>query len=101
MKISFESTCKTLEIVLGTIVVLGLETTFVVFNLYSCAGSQLQHAGPFSCGMWDFFSLVVPCELFDEACGVKFPDQGLDPGLLPWQSGVLATGPLGKSLDTF
>ena len=39
MKIPFESTCKTLGIVLGTIVVVGLETTFFVFNLYSCAGS--------------------------------------------------------------
>ena len=50
MKISFESTCKTLGTVLGTVVV-GLETTFFVCNLHSCAGSWLQHAGPFSCGM--------------------------------------------------
>ena len=32
------------------------------------------------------------------ACGVWFPDQGLNPGPLRWEHRVLAAGPLGKSL---
>ena len=30
------------------------------------------------------------------ACGI-FPDQGSNPGPLPWELGVLTTGPPGKS----
>ena len=41
----------------------------------------LQHAG----------SLVA-------ACGMYFPNQGLIPGPLHWECGVLATGPPGNSL---
>ena len=37
------------------------------------------------------------CELFAVACGMQFPDQALNPGLLHWECGVLATGPLWKS----
>ena len=32
------------------------------------------------------------------AHGILFPDQGLNPGPLHWELGVLATGPPGKSL---
>ena len=32
------------------------------------------------------------------ACGIWFPDQGPNLGPLPWEHGVLATGPPGKSL---
>ena len=32
------------------------------------------------------------------ACGIYFPDQGLNPGLLNWELGVLATGLPGESL---
>ena len=47
--------------------------------------------------MWD---------LFVEACGTKFPDQGSNPGPLHQECGVLTTGPPGKSfcspfLETF
>ena len=31
-------------------------------------------------------------------CGICFPDQGLNPGLLNWELGVLATGLPGESL---
>ena len=31
------------------------------------------------------------------ACGIKFPDQGSNPGPLHWEHAVLATGPPGKS----
>ena len=40
------------------------------------------------CGMQDL--LVV-------ACGVYFPDQGLNPGRLHWELRVPTTGPPGKS----
>ena len=33
------------------------------------------------------------------ACGVEFPDQRLNPGLLRWECGVLATEPLWKSYE--
>ena len=45
--------------------------------------------------------LVVACEHLAVACGISFPDQGLNPGFLYWECGVLATGPLGKSLYHF
>ena len=45
--------------------------------------------------------LVVACEHLVVACGISFPDQGLNPGFLHWERGVLATGPLGKSLYHF
>ena len=32
------------------------------------------------------------------ACGIWFPDQGLSPGSLHWNLGVLTTGPPGNSL---
>jgi len=32
------------------------------------------------------------------SCGVQFPDQGLNPGPLHEECGILATGPPGKSL---
>ena len=42
--------------------------------------------------------LVAACGLPAVASGIKFPDQGLNPGPLPWEHGVSATGPPGKSL---
>ena len=49
--------------------------------------SSLQHAG----------SLVVACRLLAVACGIQFPDQGLNLGPLHWECGILATGQSGKS----
>ena len=49
----------------------------------------------FSCGMQG--TLVVACELSVAACGIKFPDQGWNPGPLHWEHGALATGSPGKS----
>ena len=37
-----------------------------------------------------------PCGLLVAACGILFPDQGLNPGTLHWERGVLATGPPGS-----
>ena len=31
--------------------------------------------------------------VYTAACGTQFPDQGLNPGLMDWELGVLATGP--------
>ena len=42
-------------------------------------------------------ALAVAHELFAVACGIQFPDQQLNPGLLHWECGVLATGPVWKS----
>ena len=44
-------------------------------------GSSLVTLLKVSCGMWD----------------PKFLDQGLNPGPLNWECGVLSTGPPGKS----
>ena len=43
--------------------------------------------------------LVVAWELLVAACGIKLSDQGLNLGPVPWEHGVLATGPPGKSPD--
>ena len=44
-----------------------------------------------------FLKSVVACILLVVACGIQFPDQGLNPGHLNWEPGVLTTGPRGKS----
>ena len=40
-------------------------------------------------------SLLVAFELLVAACGIQFPDQGLNLDPLHWEHGVLATGPPG------
>ena len=61
-----------------------LSFEFRLLNIYLllCTRSQLQHAGS---------------SVFIAACGMQFPDQGLNPGPLHWECGVLATGPPGKT----
>ena len=39
---------------------------------------------------------VAACKLLVAACGIQFPDQGLNWGPLHWESGVLVTGLPGK-----
>ena len=41
--------------------------------------------------------LGIACELLVAACGIYFPDQGLNLGSLPWELRVLATAPQRKS----
>ena len=44
--------------------------------------------------------LNLPCstqDLLVVACGIEFPDQGLNPCPLNWEYGVLPAGPPGKS----
>ena len=43
-------------------------------------------------------SLAEAREVLLGACSILFPNQGWNPGLLPWELGVLVTGPPGKSL---
>ena len=43
-----------------------------------------------------YFFIWLPQVLF-AACGIQFPDQGLNLGPLYWEHRVLATGPSGKS----
>ena len=59
--------------------------SFVTLHIYlfGCARPQLWHVGP---------------SIFIVACGIQFLNQGSNPGQLHWELGVLATGPLGKSL---
>ena len=48
-----------------------------------------------ACGIF-----VAACrDLSVVACRIHFPDQGSNPGPLPWERRVLATGPSGKSLE--
>ena len=57
----------------------------------------------FSYDIWDLSlqhvnALVVAYELLVVACGISFPNQELNLDPLPWELGVLATGPTRKSL---
>ena len=77
----------------------------IVTYLFGCMGSQL----------WQEGSLVTACGLLccdsrapqlrhansqlQYVCGIQFPDQGLNPGLLHWQHGVLSTVSPGRSPD--
>ena len=46
--------------------------------------------------LWLMGALIAVCKLPVAPRGIEFPDQALNPS--PWEHGVLATGPLGKSL---
>ena len=51
----------------------------------------------FHFGMWDIcFDFLVSALV--ATCGIQFPEQELNLGSLPWECGVLATGPPEKSL---
>ena len=56
------------------------------------------------CGTWDLRCGICDLQLphansqLQHACRIQFPDQGLNPGPLHWEHGVLPTGPPGKSL---
>ena len=40
---------------------------------------------------WDLKSSLWPKESLVAACGILFPEQGLNPGALHWEHGVLST----------
>ena len=63
-----------------------IKKIFLIY-LFGCTGSWLQHAG----------SLVMVCQLLSAACGIQFPDQGLNLGPLHWELRVPATGPPERS----
>ena len=65
----------------------------VVLGL-SCSMHDLQSP------LQDAESLAAACELLGATRGIQFPDQQSNPSPLCWESGVLATGPPGKSLPT-
>ena len=81
---------------------------FLIFiYLFGCAGSQLRLAGSLvaarlllSCGTQAPQLWHVNSQLW-HACGIQFPDQGLNLGSLHWECGVLTTAPPGKSLKRF
>ena len=45
--------------------------------------------------------ICIGCAVLVEACGIEFPNQGLNPGHLHWEHRVLTTGPPGKFLLLF
>ena len=65
----------------------GLENGKMVKSHFFFAGNVLLKNFLF---IWLHHVLVV-------ACGIYFPNQGLNPGPLCWEYSVLATGPSGKS----
>ena len=76
----------------------------IYFYLFGHAGSWLRQG----CGTrdlrslwWCAGSLVVVCKPSVAACGIQFPDQGLDLGPLHWECGVIAIGPPEKSRDDY
>ena len=76
---------------------------FFGFLLFVCSGSQLRQVGSLvaaggllSCGLWAPQLWHANSQL-RHACGIQFPDQGSNPGLLHWEHGVLSTAPPGKS----
>ena len=42
--------------------------------------------------LWHANSLVAPCDLLAVACGIYFPNQGLNLGPIHWELKVLSTG---------
>ena len=47
--------------------------------------------------IWLHQVLVAACKLLVVVCGIQFLDKGSNPGPLPWELRVSATGPPGKS----
>ena len=46
-----------------------------------------------------YLAAIYPfIQVLAAACGIQLPDQGLNPGPLHWERGVLTTGPPRKSL---
>ena len=60
------------------------------FLIFICLWQVLAEA----CGIFDLCHGTL--DLLAAACGIWFPDQGLNPGPLHWKLGVSATGPPGK-----
>ena len=51
--------------------------------------------------IWPSWVLVVACRIFEllvVACGIWFPEQGLNLDPLQWEHSILAPGPPGKSM---
>ena len=82
---------------------LGRHMVYIGLQVTGCSErpSLVLHSTGFI--LLTFISLAVlglklqTCELLVAACGNQFPDQGWNPGPLPWGLRVLVTGPLGKS----
>ena len=72
---------------------------------YSCLGNSMDrgawwatvHGAAKSRTQLKQFSAQHACKFFLVACGIYFPEQGLNPGPLYWELRVLASGPPGKS----
>ena len=62
---------------------------------YLCYPHALPHHLCLFFSVAGYESLLVAFELLVAACGIQFPDQGLNLDPLHWEHGVLATGPPG------
>ena len=84
---------------------------FIYLSLYLFIYLFIQAVPGLSCGTQDLRCGMRASQLWHSdfqlrhsdsqlwrACRIQFPDQGLNPGPLHWEYGVLPTGPPGKSL---
>ena len=53
-----------------------------------------------NCSTWESMVFITAWRIVG-ACGIKFPDQVLNPDPIHWEHRVLATGPPGKSPGLF
>ena len=68
-----------------------------VNGLISVLQTVLLSTDPLCLFFRNVYLLIWLSQVLVAACGIKFLDQGLNPGRLHWEHGVLATGPPGKS----
>ena len=71
-------------------------------NSFPSTSAQGNLSNEIICGTEFFFVFNVFVWLHQVlvmACGIQFPDQGLNPGFLHWKHKILATGPPGKSRE--
>ena len=69
------------------------------FPLWLIIGYWISFPALYSWTFFSFFNLTAPG--LSVACGIYFPDQRSNRGPLPWEHGVLATEPPGKSVHIF
>lgn len=66
---------------------------FLVYSSFGCVKCEGDHL--------KICVFIWLCQVLVEGCGIQFSDQGLNPGPLHWECGVLSTGPPKKSWRSF
>ena len=72
--------------------------TYLLTSIYVCIYLAVLGLG---CCVWDPPSSLQIMRFLVVAYRIYFSDQGLNLGPLHWKCGVLASGPLGKSLKPY